>query len=235
MRSIRAFDRDAAAHGGYLYTAGTTLSGRMATQRALAAILGNVRLQGQTVLDMGCGDGYYTIRICDRAKPRGMVGIDAAPHAIAVAELHVGDRPIRFSVRNAHRLDYPPDSFDVVLLQSILHHDDNPRRLLGEAFRLARQVVLFEPNGNNPGMKVVERVSSYHRMHQERSYLPRTLARWVRASGGLVTRQAFVCLVPVFCPDWLARSLKAVEPLVERVPVLRAVACSGYLLVAERR
>jgi hypothetical protein len=39
----------------------------------------------------------------------------------------------------------------------------------------------------------------------------------------------------MFCPDWLARSAKCLEPIVERTPVLNALGCAIYVFVAERR
>ncbi len=42
-------------------------------------------------------------------------------------------------------------------------------------------------------------------------------------------RSLYIGLVPFFCPDLMARVLNALEPIVERIPVLRAIACGQYV------
>jgi len=38
----------------------------------------------------------------------------------------------------------------------------------------------------------------------------------------------------MFCPDILARLMKRLEPLVERLPVVNALGCAVYVMVAEK-
>lgn len=228
------FDRDAITNAGYLYTNTSGLSSRLATQRSTDAILAVGRFSGRSVLDMGCGDGFYTIRFWDQGRPRMMLGIDSASHAIDVAKTRKGDRSIQFAVGNAHHLPYPDNSFDLALVQSILHHDDLPLDMIREALRLAPEILIHEPNGNNLGLKIIEKTSPYHREHGEKSYTSRQLARWIEQAGGRVVYRRFAGFVPMFCPDWLARGMKAVEPLVERLPLANAFGCAVSVVVAIR-
>ncbi|MHB8646648.1 MAG: class I SAM-dependent methyltransferase [Thermomicrobiales bacterium] len=232
--NFEAFNRDAARHGAYLYTENARLSCRLATQRTTDIILGADRFTGRSILDIGCGDGYYTLQFWDRGHPQAIVGIDPAEHAIAVANANKGDRPIRFEIGDAHALPYANDSFDVSLIQSVLHHDDDPKEIIREAFRVAPEILIHEPNGNNLGLKVIEKISPYHREHHEKSYWPRLLNRWTEECGGRITAKRFAGFVPMFCPDWLARGAKAAEPIVERLPVVRDYGCAVYLFVAHR-
>ncbi len=233
--NIEVFNRDASARGGYVYTATTRLSCRLATDRSLEAILETGVLGGRSIIDMGCGDGYYTLRIWDKAKPRQLTGVDAAEAAIQIARQQKEERPIGFEVGDAHKIPFPDNSFDVALVQSILHHDDNPADIIREAFRLAPTILLHEPNGNNFGLKIIEKVSRYHREHGEKSYSSRKIARWIRQSGGQIRWRRFAGFVPMFSPDWLARSMKAVEPLLESTPGLRALGCAVFVVVAVRK
>jgi SAM-dependent methyltransferase len=228
------FDRDAAQHSGYLYTATSRLSSRMATQRSTEAILGCDRFAGRAVLDVGCGDGFYSNRFWDVAHPKSWVGVDPAANAIEVANANKQERPIRFEVGDAHHLAYPSDSFELVLVQSILHHDDNPQQTLREAFRVAPEVLIHEPNGNNFGLKLIQLASRYHREHGEKSYTTRRMRHWIEAAGGKVVELRFAGFVPMFSPDRLAQTMKAMEPLLERAPGFRALACSVYVMVAVR-
>jgi ubiquinone/menaquinone biosynthesis C-methylase UbiE len=81
-----------------------------------------------------------------------LVGVDAAGHAIEVANTNKENRPAEFLVGDAHQMPFSDNSFDVALVQSILHHDDNPKDVIREAFRVAPEIVIHEPNGNNLGL-----------------------------------------------------------------------------------
>jgi SAM-dependent methyltransferase len=141
---------------------------------------------------------------------------------------------VHFLVGDAEHAPFADDRFDVVLLQSVLHHIEAPPKFIREAFRLAPTVLIHEPNGNNPWLKLIERTSRYHLEHGEKSYSSRSLRRWVQQAGGRIVFERFAGFVPMFCPDWLARLTKAIEPVIETVPVLRSIGCAVYLIVATR-
>jgi ubiquinone/menaquinone biosynthesis C-methylase UbiE len=231
---VAVFERDAASHAGYVYTTDQRLSSRMATLRLEHLIKDAVALEGRRVLDLGCGDGYFTGRFWADGRPRVMVGVDPAPSAIGVARSRTEGGGLHFVVGDGHRLPWKDDSFDLGLIQGVLHHDDYVTTTIEEALRVAGEIMILEPNGNNPVLKVIEKASRYHREHHERSYSTRRLLRWIRDSGGSVVSLRFGGLVPMFCPDWMARATKALEPIVERIPVLRALVCAVVVVVARR-
>lgn len=232
--TVEVFNRDAEVNAGYGYTTSGCLSSRMATQRSIAAIAGTAEFRGRLVLDLGCGDGFYTAQIWDRDRPRSLVALDAAGAAVHLAASRLGVRPVCFLVADGHRLPFPDDTFDVVLLQSILHHDDKPQGMIKEALRVGSRVVVHEPNGNNPGLKVIERVSKYHLDHGEKSYPPRRVGKWISAAGGTVVSCRFAGFVPMFCPDVVARLMKFLEPWVERLPLVNALGCAVYVMVVKK-
>lgn len=232
---VEVFNRDAARHDGYVYTTNRKLSSRWATQRSTDVVLAAAPLRGAAVLDMGCGDGFYTLRFWDQGQPGRMVAVDAAARAVRVARSKAEDRPIEFLIGDVHRSPCSDGCFDLVLLQNILHHDDDPARMIAEAFRLAPRIVLHEPNGNNPGLKIIEKTSRYHREHQEKSYAPLRLRRWIEAAGARVIHETYAGFVPMFCPDWLARLMKTIEPVVEHTPLLKTFGCAVYVALAERK
>ncbi|HEY8600380.1 MAG TPA: class I SAM-dependent methyltransferase, partial [Thermomicrobiales bacterium] len=149
--NVEVFNRDVANNEGYRYTTNIRLSSQLATQRSTDTILGLDPFTDRSVVDVGCGDDFYTLRFWDAGRPRSLSGVDSAERAIALANTRKGDRPIDFQVGDAHRLPYPDDSFDLALVQSILHHDDNPQDIIREAFRVAPEILIHEPNGYNVG------------------------------------------------------------------------------------
>ncbi len=233
--NVQVFNQDVLAQGGYGYTTHMQLSARFATQRTIDIILETDLFAGRRVLDMGCGDGYYTLRFWDLGRPDSVSAVDAAALAVAAADRNKGSRPIQFVIADAHHLPWADDSFDLVLIQSILHHDDTPEDMLREALRLAPSILIHEPNGNNPGLKLIEKISPYHRAHHERSYTAGQFQHWMRRLDAAVLHRRYAGFVPMFCPDWLARAAKRIEPLIEALPLLREIACSVVVIVARRR
>jgi ubiquinone/menaquinone biosynthesis C-methylase UbiE len=228
------FDQDVERHGSYVYTRPDRLSSRMAFGRSLDLIFSSGEFAQRRVLDVGCGDGTATVQLWDRCRPAAVTAVDVASLALDSARRRAGARPIRFMEGDIHSLPFDDGAFEVVLLQSVLHHLDDPAGAIREAFRLGSVVVIHEPNGNNPGLKVIERVSAYHRAHHEKSYLPRSIRRWVRSAGARVVQERFGGFVPMFSSDRLARGMKRVEPLIEATPLVRTLACAVYVAVGIR-
>ncbi len=233
--NVNVFDQDAEKGGGYVYTTADKLSSKLATQRTKDIILETGTFKGKAVLDVGCGDGYYSIYFWDNGKPSRMVALDAAGNAIKAANKNKQDRPIEFIAGDSHHLPYPDNSFDVVSIQSILHHDDDPLLTIREAFRVAPKIIIHEPNGYNFGLKVIEKVSKYHREHGEKSYTTKLVASWIKQAGGKVVYKRFAGFVPMFCSDRVARITKGLEPVVEAIPLINMLGCAVYVIVAERQ
>jgi ubiquinone/menaquinone biosynthesis C-methylase UbiE len=231
---VDVFNRDVDLHGGYVYTANSRWSSEVANRRLTEAALALDNIRGKRLLDVGCGDGTYTFALYDQGAPSSIYAVDPAAGAIEVARRAVGTRVIRFGIHDAARIPVQSDSFDVAHLRGVLHHTAEPRKVLSEALRLARTLIVLEPNGNNPALKVLERVSPYHREHKEHSFAPMKLERWIDHAGGRVISKTYVGLVPFFCPDALARILKRAEPFVEQAPLLRAVACAVCVFLVRR-
>jgi len=233
--NVNVFDQDVEKNGGYVYTTATQLSSKLATQRTKDIILETGAFKGQAVLDVGCGDGYYSIYFWDNGQPKRMAGLDAASNAIKAANDNKQERPIEFIAGDSHHLPYDNNSFDIVSIQSILHHDDDPLLTIREAFRVAPKIIIHEPNGYNFGLKVIEKVSKYHREHGEKSYTSHLLGSWIKQAGGKVVYERFAGFVPMFCSDRVAKITKKVEPIIETIPLINRLGCAVYVLVAERQ
>jgi SAM-dependent methyltransferase len=234
-KAVDAFNRDVATRGGYHYTTNGRLSSIVANRRQSDAILAAAEYGGRKVLDVGCGDGTYTVELFDEAGPSELHGVDPAEEAIGAARRRTGGRPVHFGVESAHKLSYPDNRFDVVTIRGVLHHMDEPREAIREALRVASTVVILEPNGYNPVLKLIEKTSRYHVEHGEKSYAPHRLKRWIGEQGGQVLSLSYIGLVPFFCPDWMVKVLRRLAPMFEAVPLLRAVSCGNSVIVARRR
>jgi SAM-dependent methyltransferase len=75
--------------------------------------------QGQRILDVGCGNGFSTAVFARYAAH--VVGIDYSAAMIERAGREFGHLPnISFAVQDVLDLDFPPESFDVVISQRCL-------------------------------------------------------------------------------------------------------------------
>ena len=226
----KPFDRDSALHGGFIYTTNAPLSSQIANRRLSLATR---EIKAREILDIGCGDGTYTVELLAKDPPPvRVVGLDPAGEAIKVAAARSRDPRVSFLVGSAYALPFADRTFDCAYLRGVLHHMQTPEVAVREALRVAREIVIIEPNGYNPVLKLIERASRYHREHDERSYSSARIRRWITAAGGRVSRLSYVGLVPFFCPDRAARTLKRLEPLAEGTPGLRQLACAVSVIVA---
>jgi SAM-dependent methyltransferase len=223
------FNRDIQELGGYRYTSLQKLSCRLSNERMSRAVREMLDLKGKDVLDLGCGDGTYTLELLDQG-PRLVVGVDPAELAIQAARRRAqGRREVSFLVGTGAEL-VGRETFDVAILRGVLHHVAEPAAVVAVVRALAREAVVVEPNGANPVVKLIERLSPYHRRHGERSFPPARLDGWFGSRGGRISRRAFIGLVPIFCPDPLARLLKRLEPWAEGLGSAGRLVCAQYVL-----
>ncbi|MGB0061399.1 class I SAM-dependent methyltransferase [Candidatus Binatus sp.] len=82
-------------------------------------------VEGQSVLDVGCGTGTLAIEAKRRVGPSGKVyGIDASPEMIARAKKKAGKAglDLTFDTAAIEAIPFPDGTFDVVLSTVMLHH-----------------------------------------------------------------------------------------------------------------
>jgi SAM-dependent methyltransferase len=236
-KNVEAFNRDVEVGGGYAYTERGGYSSQVSNRRLTEAVLAMTDLRGKTVLDVGCGDGTYTFELAAEG-PTHVLGVDAASVAVDRARARAAERGltnVEFALGDAYELEKLGRRFDVAIIRGVLHHLYEAERAVRSVLQVAREIVIVEPNGYNPVLKLIERLSPYHRAHEEKSYPPLRLDRWFEANGGQVVRRGYAGLVPFFCPEPVARLLKTIEPVVEGVPLLRALGCAVYVQLVRVR
>lgn len=128
---------------------------------------------GAATLELGCGLEAAAWGLIDRGVD--VTGIDISPVAIesvrAEAE-HRSIRPERFVVMNAEDLDFPDDSFDVVIGAAILHHLDLYKALpeIRRVLRPGGKCYFLEPSGKNPLINLYRRLTPDQRSDDERPF-----------------------------------------------------------------
>jgi 2-polyprenyl-3-methyl-5-hydroxy-6-metoxy-1,4-benzoquinol methylase len=237
-RNVEVFNADTATHGGYVYTAIDRWSSRHATGRQteeLVEMLAGNFPRSVHIVDIGCGDGTFTIEIAERFGPAAIRGIEPAANAVEAARARIPSRlsgSVSFEIGNIYDVENEGDA--VAVVRGVLHHLDRPQAAIAHLTKQFTSLIVLEPNGYNPGMKIIEKVSPYHRQHDEKSYWPPTLNRWFTEKGFSVAAQKFFCIVPYFCPTLAAKILAKVESAIELLPVLPHICCATNLVLYRR-
>jgi len=100
-------------------------------------------LQGNRVLEIGCGDGRVTEWLAGKAK--AYTAID--PDSQSISEARTRINGVDFRVGSGEDLEFESASFDVAVFTLSLHHQDSVLALAG-AHRVLRengQLVVLEP------------------------------------------------------------------------------------------
>jgi len=96
----------------------------------------------QAALDLGCGTGVATRAIARRPGFRGSVtGIDLSPHFVAVAQRLTAAESIaciEFHVGDSQSLSLPNESFDAVVVHTLVSHVNDPLAVLREVRRILK-------------------------------------------------------------------------------------------------
>ena len=91
--------------------------------------------KGSKILDLGCGSGIIGKKFQDFFKAE-ILGIDVVDKRV---------EKIPFQIYDGKNIPFPENSFDLVLINYVLHHAENPEALLIEAKRVAKnKIIIFE-------------------------------------------------------------------------------------------
>jgi tRNA (mo5U34)-methyltransferase len=112
--------------------------------RHIAAALPS-RLDGMSVLDIGCNAGFHALE-CKRRGARRVLGIDADERYLAQARLaaEVLDLEVDFERCSVYALDRMRERFDYVFLLGVIYHLRYPLYALDLAARLTRRRMVFQ-------------------------------------------------------------------------------------------
>jgi len=116
--------------------------GSYAVEKRIGTLEPALPLRGRRLLDLGCGNGCYTLELARRAA--WVCGVD-----IQISNLRAFREPIPRVQGAGESLPFASDSFDVVTMIEVLEHTTSDAAVLAESFRVLRaggRLVLFAPN-----------------------------------------------------------------------------------------
>jgi SAM-dependent methyltransferase len=151
--------------------------------------------EDMSLLDVGCGPGTITVELAGILASGTVVGVDAAPQALAAARDHARDtRNVRFEQADVYHLPYPDEAFDVVYAHQVLQHLADPIAALREMRRVTKRGGLVAARDSDyasmtwyPLSAGLERWNDlYHQMTRAGGFEPdagRRLLSWALAAG----------------------------------------------------
>ena len=89
-----------------------------------------------SILDFGCGDGWFASQISNRLPNAALTGIDVKRRKEVLLE------PVIYPPGDP--LPFADASFDLVYAIDVLHHCDSPQRYLDELARVAQRYILIK-------------------------------------------------------------------------------------------
>lgn len=161
---------------------------RQLVEAALAA------REGERVLDVGCGPGFYLEQLAPAVGPRGkLAGIDSSEEMVELARRRCAAIPnVELLVASAgDRLPFPDGEFDAAISVQVLEFVAEIDRALAELHRAVRpggRVVVWDVDWSAAGWHsdrpdLTARVLRAWNGHLSHPDLPRTLASRLRAAG----------------------------------------------------
>ena len=93
---------------------------------------------GASWLDVGCGNGAFTERLVERARPGMVSGIDPSPAQLAYARLRPSLAPADLRQGDAMSLPWPDATFEVAVMPLVIFFVPDPARGVAEMARVVR-------------------------------------------------------------------------------------------------
>jgi len=188
---------------------------------------------GMTVLELGCGAGYFTRELARSGAD--IIAIDVSPELLEIARANCSAPNVRYEIRNAYDLSYPDAVFDSVVGSAVLHHL-KIEEALREIYRVLKPggtIWFTEPNMLNPQIAIQKNVPWVKRKLGD-SPDETAFFRWPLRRLLEITGYREVCIDPFdflhpATPVPLVNRLDAAGRFLESVPVISEFAGSLYI------
>lgn len=117
-----------------------TTAGDMALKRRARNVIEGLELQdGISVLEIGCGNGYY-LSLLNRLNVKlKLIGIDKDILALKDAARFIGDKKVKLILGDAAKLPFKTATFDRVVMSEVIEHVENEEKVLHEAKRVLKK------------------------------------------------------------------------------------------------
>jgi SAM-dependent methyltransferase len=207
-------------------------AGRLRLARRVKMLSSHLK-PGMTVLELGCGAGYFTQELARSGAD--IVAIDVSPELLEMARSNCSAQNVRYQIENAYALSYPEAVFDSVIGSSVLHHLEIAAALrnIYRVLKPGGTIYFTEPNMLNPQIAIQKNVPLIKQKlgdsQDETAFFRWPLRRLLEQTGYRHVRiDPFDFLHPK-TPVPLINRVNAVGRFLENVPVISEFAGSLYI------
>ncbi len=117
------------------------------------------QFEGKKVLEIGCGDGYYTEIIAPFAKEVVALDTDKKKMAIAIKKLSSYGDKVKFLLGKTEKLIHSlKRDFDIILFSYSLHHHRYPLKVIKDTankLQAGGWLIIVEPRADGPFCKLL--------------------------------------------------------------------------------
>ena len=150
--------------------------------KALVELAG--KLQADQILEVGCGTGHWLGAM--HAVTQGLYGLDASLGMLKQA--HSREGALKLACGYARQLPFKDNCFDLVFCIHAIHHFEDPRAFIGEAFRVLRgggalAIVGSDPHRRRDDWYVYQYFEGTHETDLGRFPAWEALSEWMAAHG----------------------------------------------------
>lgn len=228
--------RKIAENADLIFGWGTKAGNYRAERRASLLITQGEITGGKRVLEIGCGTGIFTEKIC-RTKAK-IIAIDISPELLEKAKEKINASKfmdVDFKVMNVEKMDFFDNEFDCVVGSSILHHLNLEKSIL-EIKRVLKnggKIAFAEPNMANPQIIIQKNIKPIKKWlgdsEHETAFFRWSIKRLLEKYGFIdVKVKPFDFLHP-FTPQFLIPIIIRIGKVCEKTPIIKEIA--GSLLI----
>ena len=129
--------------------------------------------KGNSILDIGCGDGYGTQKLHNTGYKT--TGIDLSGEMISLAKKYAESKPISFFQADINELPFERESFDAVMCINVLEWTEDPYMALRKICNVLKKggMLCIGILGPTAG----PRINSYPRLHGQKT-ICNTMMPW---------------------------------------------------------
>jgi 2-polyprenyl-3-methyl-5-hydroxy-6-metoxy-1,4-benzoquinol methylase len=185
-----------------------------------------------TILELGCGDGEFAIKMLS-ARYLKIDAYDYAPNSIKRALSNNRNKNIHFEIKDITKMIFPISrKWHGVFMMGILHHvKTDAAELIRKVAKISSCIIVLEPNGNSPFRKAFEIFLPSYKKAGEKSFRMEELEKIFKDSGFSLVYKKHILAVPWFTPEFLLPIAYKFEKFIQKYKIfdnLHSIVALGF-------